>query len=331
MSMRKTWVGIAGGGGVSLIGGIASHYIKFINMENTNAEMTCGVSGLRLGAVAHIGGGASLAIMTGVSTRADVRGLKSSGVDFAVDLGAKWGAMIKAGGWAARGLKALNTVSDLPKLRLWAGSEAGKGFVNFLTGDLDLSDAKPSFAMVGTPAGAGLGAGVWYEWQKVTAFDGARAWDFFKPYWRLHTHMGEHWLQMVQIPAEDGTSLIVNFREDVWGYDNSLDVREPFLDGTSSVISGIVKDQCLHEDPSNVAALKNAPPGGGLNLSWRTLAGRWTRDGVKPIEGNTKMGVGLDVATDGKTVWETKDYITITTDRAGDFGSVVNPGGRFKR
>ena len=332
MSLKTTWVGLAGGAGATVIGGIASHYVHFVNMGNTNARIHAGVSGLRLGAAAHIGGNASLAIMTGVSKRADVRGLKSSGLDFAVDLGAKWGDIIKGGGRAAQGLKMLQKVSDIPTLKLWAKSEAGKSFVNGLTGDLSLSHKKPSFAMFSIPfAGAGVGAGIWYEWQKVIALGGAQAWNFFKPRWRLHKHMGNLWLQIGNVPEVDGKSLIVNFREDVWGHDTSLEVKEPFLKGWSTVISGTVKDHFLYEDAKSGAPVKNAPPGGGLNLSWRTLAGRWTRNGVVACKANEKFGVGLDVATGGKGVWETDDYIKITTDKNGNFGNIINPGNKWKK
>ncbi len=332
MSNRTTWVGLAGGAGVTVVGGISASYVKFINLQNTKARMDCGVSGKRLGAAIHVGGNASLAIMTGVSSRANVRGLTSSGVDFAVDLGAKWGDILKAGGRAAQGLKMLAKVSDLPTLRLWAGSEAGKALVNGITGDLSLKHNKPSFAMFSIPfAGAGVGAGIWYEWQKVVAFDGARAWNFFKPRWRLIKHMGKLWLQMVQIPSEDGTTVIVNFREDVWGHDTTLEVKEPFLKGWSTVISGTVKNNCLYEDKSNGNVGKNAPPGGGLNMSWRNLAGRWTRKGVVACEANEKFGVGLDAAVGGKSVWETDDYIKITTDKNGNFGNIINPGNKWKK
>ena len=331
MSMDKTWVGIAGGLGVSVVGGISANFIKFVNMKNTQATMTCGVSGLRLGAVAHVGGNISLAILTGVKTRSDIKNLKSGGWDFAADFGAKWGAMVKAGGWAAKGLKALNTVSDLPKLRLWAGSEAGKNFVNFLTGDLEMSQTKPSFAMVGTPAGLGLGAGVWYEWQSVTALGGGRAWEHFKPCWRIVKHQGNHWLQIARVPEEDGKDLIVNFREDVWGYDHSLKMEEPFLDGWSSVISGVVRDNFLFEHSKSRAPVNNLPPHAGLNLTWRRLAGRWTRHGVEPIAAGTKLGIGLDVATGGKTVWEADKYITVTINSQSDIDNVVNPGDNWKR
>ena len=332
MSSRTTWLGLAGSAGTTVVIGGSVSYVGFVNMENPQATMQCGVSGMRLGAAAHLGGNISLAIMTGVSGKSNVSGLKSGGVDFAVDIGAKWGDTLKVGGRTAQVLKLLGKVDDLPKLKVWANSERAKIAINALTGDLELSHTKPSFAMFSVPfAGAGVGAGVWYEWQSIHAFDGARAWNFFKPVWRLYKHMGQIWLQMGNIPAEDGTTIIVNFREGVWGRDKSLEVTEPFLDGTSSVIAGTVQDNLLVEDDQSAPIARNAPPHGGLNLSKRTLAGRWTRNGVARCAAGEKIDIALDVAVDGKSVWETDQYVQIVTDRSGDFGTIINPGNRWRK
>ena len=224
-------------------------------------------------------------------------------------------------------MKALHRASDAAALGTWAKTEPAKQFVNWLTGDLSLPDNKASFAMIGTPAGLGFGAGVWYEWQHAVALDGPTVWTKFKPKWRVTKHMGKLWLQMDKIPAQDGTELIVNFREDVWGRDKELEVSEPFLkDHPSTVISGVVRNQRLHELKMNKGLGVNAPGTGGLNLTDRTLVGRKTAKDPEPLKAKTKFNLGLTIDLNSKTVWETTKPVTMTTDKSGDFGTCVTMG-----
>ncbi len=337
MSTKKLWIGVAGGAGLSVIGGIATHFICFFNWADPSQQIWCGVACKRLGVVAHVGGNVSIAVMTGVGGRPDVRGLTSSGADFAIDLGAKWGAMIKAGGKTLKAIKLLGKMSDAATMKKWISSESGKAFFNWMTGDLGIDLNKKGFTMFGTPAGLGLGAGIWYEWQKVQSLAGADAWNFSKPEWRLLKHKGKIWLQMKGIPQEDGAEVhIFNLRIDEIGPDSTLRFteREGISKGYLATMFGETKNfRLVHKDYQKDA---DAPAGGGFNLSRYKLEGRvdvkgfWDRKVVTTPLPNQTFGIGLEVWSGKQRVWSTDDYVKVKTDASGQIAQIVNPGNKWK-
>lgn len=329
---NKAWVSIVsgGGGGLSLIAGAGVYFMSFFNVASPSNWIHCGVKCTRLGVVAHAGASHAIGLMVGVKNEGDVRGLTGGGWDFAVDIGARIGAMFKAGSKAGKALKVLQGMSKAVGTAKGVGSsEAGKAIINAFDGNFDLDSKGRGFYLFGTPAGLGIGAGVWYEWQEVQALGGADAWNFHKPKWRVIAHNGELWLQMKGIPEKDGATVIFDFREEAWGYDGSLKVTEPSSIGPSTVQSGEVKGFRLHEQPYK--NIKGAPPGGGVNLTRMTLEGRydvegfWNKKVVITKLANQTLSIGLDCAVDAKRVWETDDYTKIKTDAKGDFTQVINP------
>ena len=96
--MSTTWVGVAFGVNATVAVGVGQNIVCFVNMARTQETMFCGITGVKLGAAIHASVGYSIAIMTGVKSIKDVNGVKSSGVDFAADFGAKYGSMIKTSG-----------------------------------------------------------------------------------------------------------------------------------------------------------------------------------------------------------------------------------------
>lgn len=64
--LNKTWLGIAIGGGASVLYGKAGYILQFLNLEHLNNSVSCAVGGVRMGAALHASCGFSFALMTGV-------------------------------------------------------------------------------------------------------------------------------------------------------------------------------------------------------------------------------------------------------------------------
>ncbi len=308
MSLQGMWLGVAGGGGAIVAGGIAGHMAYLVNCAApSNSHMQCVVTSTRAGIAAHAGVSASIVVMSGINSAQDLTGLSSSGTDFVLDLGAKWGNAIKGGGRVAQAAKTLCMVDDFTDIQKYVAGEPGKALINWLAGDLELSATKPSFAMLGTPFGAGVGAGVFYEWQNVYVPGSSEAWYYAPINWRLIWHKDQLWIQIRNIPADDDTQLTIMGKCFSYGLDGVVDLypkSKTLRNKTHS--TGVVQKGKLMEDASSPGLAKAAPPGGGINLSARNIQGVRGIFSFSPIQGNSSLPFGLALLKDNETVWQSK-------------------------
>jgi hypothetical protein len=181
-----------GRGQSALIGGKGEYLLLFMNLADPSKQLWLRVKRTRLGAVAHGGAGLLVGYMSGVRDAKVVKGLKSSGVDFELDVGARLGAVAKSAR-LKKVREALLKASESRKLARGnihnaaerrAKAELGKQYANLVNGDLSADMSGRKFLVLSTPAGAGFGAGVFYEWQSVYTLGGS-AWAYAKPKWRL--------------------------------------------------------------------------------------------------------------------------------------------------
>lgn len=315
MSIQGMWLGVAGGGGAIFVGGVAGHMAYLVNCAApSNSHMQCVVTSARAGLAAHAGVGASIVVMSGINSSQDLTNLTSQGTDFVFDLGAKWGAAIKGGGRIAQAAKCLCMADDFTDVQKYVAGEPGKALINWLAGDLELSATNPSFAMLGTPFGAGVGAGVFYEWQNVYTAGSSEAWYYAPINWRLKRHNNQYWIQVRNIPADDGTKLVIMGKCFELGPDGVVDLYTSNRTlGRRNYSTGIVEKGKLIEDPSSPGAAKSAPPGGGINLSARNIMGVRNILSFRSIRPNSSLPFGLALRLENKEQELVRQSKTSTT------------------
>ncbi len=346
---NKTWIAVSqsgGGGGAILVGG-GLYFLPFVNVANPRKVILAGVTCKRLGLVAHAGASHAIGIMLGVGSTSDMDGLTGGGWDFAADLGAKWGQIVKQGGRIGKWLKIIESAfkglsagarAGLAKGGEVAFSEAAKGLVNAFDGNFDRDKQKRGFYMFGTPLGVGLGAGVWYEWQNVYALGGPKAWNYGKPRWRLQPHGGGVYLQLKGIPEPNGADVhISGIRLNEWGTDGYVDFTK--FKNPHAALS-IQKGLTFLNTKGKANGFKfftnpadpTAPPAdGGLNIGHHMISGRyeyfnWGR-GIRstPYDSAGKtIELGLDVKVGGKLVWQSDEYIKVKVDQDKRIQTVFN-------
>jgi hypothetical protein len=272
----------------------------------------------RLGAMAHVGGSHAVAVMVGVDAIHDVEGLSSSGVDFELDIGIKIGSILKSAGKLA---KLLNAV--IKAVGKAAQQEAGKKFAQGVMGDLSLDNRGRGFYMISTPAGAGLGGGVWYEWQEVVPLGGRKAWDKAPPKWKFESKNGKVRVMMENVPEQDDCKIGVQFRIGEWGQDPRIKWKSIY--GGNFFVSefmGIVHQHELYEHKGyGVRGEK------GIPISEEQPIGTYkhgigTMKNYNTVHKNTHLDIGVNVLKDSQVFWESKRYARVTTDANGRFTSI---------
>lgn len=316
MDLNKTWLGIAIGGGASAIYGKSGYILQFLNCAHPTSQVSCVVGGVRAGLAIHANCGVSFALLTGVGGPKDLERAQGGGYDFAIDLGIRFGDIVKSGGYIGMaiedGIKELNRLFYTTDLAAWIGSERGKAFINALLGELSPSNTVPTLCMFGTPAGAGLGAGIWYEYQSVYEVGAMSAWACVPLAWRLHHYGGDLWLQVKDIPAKDGSEIIFFGKEFCYGLDGVMHFAEPkrIRHSPSDIVSyktyssGIVIGNKLQEKPSFQKGRGAPPPDGGINLSLRSLQSSRGLFYNSDITSGSTMNMGIGIRFDGQLVWE---------------------------
>lgn len=336
MSLNKTWLGIAIGGGVAAGYGKAGHIIQFVNCAQPTNLVSCVVGGVRVGAALHANCGVSFVLMTGVGGPKDLERATGGGYDFAIDLGIRFGEIVKSGGYIGMaiedGIKELDRLFLATDLAAWIGSERGKAFINALAGELAPSNTKPTLCIFGSPAGAGLGAGIWYEWQSVYQIGAMEAWACVPLSWRLMQSNGNLWLQIKDIPAKNGSEVVVFGKEFSYGIDGVIQFAEPEniqqTPGTTlryrSTSTGIVQNNVLQEKPKFQSGRSPAPQGGGINLSVRSLGGvRGVLGGLSEIPANSVLNLGLGIRHQGQLVWEGYQSAKLYTSGKGGVSPIT--------
>ncbi len=316
MSLRTTWVGVAVSATAKIsVGytlGNTQQYIHLYNCENPRwLHQPCTIVGKLNGLAAHAALGTSVAVITGVSHKALLEGLVSTGYDFAFDVGGRAGETVKTAARAPSLVDALKEAYNKKNMIEWLLSEAGKSAVNGVTGDLSLANGKPSFALWGTPVGAGLGVGVWYETQTLHLAGTRLAWDQAQIRWRLVKSGDSLWLQMQGIPEADGVELTVVGKEFHTLYpDGRVRLGQPGSRnlGTANA-TAVVRDGMIHEKSNVAGMVGKPPPGGGINLSSRSVdyVTDFPYTTAVPIDKKDYLDLGFRLVKDKRTVWESGD------------------------
>lgn len=85
----------------------------------------------------------------------------------------------------------------------------------------DLGIVKPGrqFNLLPSPLSLAVGAGIFYEWQKFHLLGGKIGWQYISPKWFVERVNGDVWLQMYNIPEQDGEEVKVGFSIPEWGLD----------------------------------------------------------------------------------------------------------------
>lgn len=341
--LNKTWLGIAVGGGAAVLYGKAGYILQFVNLDHANNTVSCTVGGVRVGAALHASCGVSFALMTGVGSPKDLEAVTGSGFDFAADLGGRFAEIAKLGGRAgsavADGVASLNKIQTIADLKAFLGTERGKVFINSITGDFAPSNSTPSLFMFGTPVGAGIGAGIWYEWQEVYEVGAMSAWACVPLCWRLVNFNGSLWLQIKDIPAKDGSKITVFGKQFSWGIDGVIHFAEPkgiaqtsgATQRYSSHTAGIVMNNRLEEDPAFQKGRGASPPGGGINLSVRSLGAVQSVFGsLTSIPVDSTFDMGLGIRFEENLVWESYESAKLCTAGNGSISAITqNSGWKF--
>jgi hypothetical protein len=245
----------------------------------------------------------------------------------------------RAGEAVANGVASLNKIQTIVDLKAFLGTERGKVFINSITGNFAPSNSTPSLFMFGTPVGAGIGAGIWYEWQEVYEVGAMSAWACVPLSWRFVNFNGGLWLQIKDIPAKNGSKITVLGKQFSWGVDGVVHFMEP--DGFAhtkgavqrfrSQTTGIIENNRLQEDPAFQKGRGVAPPGGGINLSIRSLgAVRDFLGSLTPIPAESTVDLGLAIRFEDQLVWESYESAKLCTAGNGAISTVTqNSGWRY--
>lgn len=326
MSSNSTWIGIAGSatakGSVGYTLGSTVQHLHLWNCGNPKSlQAACVVTGSLNGLALHAGLGTSVAIITGVQHKAQLNGLVSSGWDFAIDVGGKIGDAIKTASRSPSILKAVLEYQKSADLATWLASESGKTAVNSMTGDFGLANGTPCFEIFSTPAGAGLGAGVWYENQTLSLCGSGLAWENVTINWRLVKHRDSIWLQMRNIPEKDGEELGVIGKQFHTLYpDGLVTLGQPkgSILGDARVV---VRNGCIHEIDTAARLVGSPPEGGGINLSAREIGHVSNFPYVKNqfIDWDSVMRLGFRLQGEKKVLWQSGDatevFFSLATER----------------
>ncbi len=342
---NKTWIAVtqSGGGGASFIIGGGLYVLPFVNVADPRKMILAAVTCKRLGVVIHAGASHAIGIMVGVGSTSDMEGLTGGGYDFAADLGAKWGQIVKQGGrigkWlgiieaAFKGMSA-GARAGLAKGTEIVFSEAAKGLVNEFAGNFDLDEKRRGFYMFGTPVGIGIGAGVWYEWQSVWALGGPQAWDYGQPQWRLQPYGSSVLFQVRNIPEPNGTDMkVYGFRVKEWGTDPYIDFGTPNARGGVNLADfrGESKGFRFFASPAQAGA---HPSEGGTDLKRYKITGKYEYfggfmqgRGIRSISYDStgqEISIAPDISVGGRVVWQADEYIKIKVGSDKTIQTVFN-------
>lgn len=173
------------------------------------------VKGLRVGAVAEAGTALAILIVTGCSSAREMEGIVSSGLDWELAVGFKGSAIAKTG---AKLLTAVTSHATTKGIN-WAVHESAKRLVQWAMDDLGIVKPGKQFNLLPSPVAFSVGAGVFYEWQTLHLLGGKIGWQYISPKWYLEKVNGNVWLQLYNIPEQDGENVSIGFSVPEWGVD----------------------------------------------------------------------------------------------------------------
>jgi hypothetical protein len=142
-------------------------------------------------------------------------GIETSGLDWELAVGLKGSALLKTGAKLFKAVAAEITT----KVANWAAHESAKRLVQWAMDDLGVVKPGRQFNLLPSPLSLSVGAGIFYEWQTLHLLGGKIGWQYISPKWFVERVNGDVWLQMYNIPEQDGEQVRVGFSIPEWGLD----------------------------------------------------------------------------------------------------------------
>jgi hypothetical protein len=335
----NTWLGLVGGGGsAALVVGGGVYQFELWNVGGASLPTRVYVTSKRVGLVAHVGFSHAMILVTGCASARDLEGVTSSGIDWEVDIGAsakalkgvpkfaKYKELFEAVELAA---KASNKTM-IGKGSNWAADEAAKRLVQHARGELGIVQPGKQFNILPSPLSAGLGAGLFYDWQTMHVMGGEQAWSMISPKWWVENGTGGLVLQMKSIPEQDGARITVAI-----GIDESF-ATDPFIlweptggpiqrDARSKYwLHGYVFGGRLYADG---AAKMEGLPIGTLRPSGRLEQG-WSVKKTTEVQKKGTLRIKPAVIKfSNYPYWYADDYVEVRVDKDGRLMTSRHAGG----
>lgn len=321
INWNTSWLGKAGGGiSGSIIGGGSLFQIDLWNMGNpSRLPVRVLVQGSRVGAVAQIGAGHVMCLVTGCHNPHEMDGLTSSGLDWELAAGVKGSALAKTGGKLFKFV-----VEQAVEVADWAAQESAKRLVNWWTGDFGgLNPSKREFHLLPSPLSAGFGAGLFYEWQTLHLLSGNVGWDHISPHWAIEPNGGRVRLQMYNIPEQNGKKIAIGFSVVEWGIDPYIKWRKKGGDARVNSTHAIQLEGYVYH--GRVYERANGSGHSGIDLTNFQPVGR-SQAGMLTVEhtSEVKKGGTLEVRP---CVFKFSNYPYWTADDSVTMN--LAPDGRF--
>ncbi len=322
-----TWLGMLGGGvSGSIIGGGSIYQIDLWHMGGNPLPVRVMVKGTRVGVVAELGTALAALVVTGCSIGKDMDGITSSGLDWELAIGLKGSSLVKTGAKLFKTLAA----EAVSKAGNWAVHESAKRFAQWTMNDLGVVQTGKQFNLIPYPLSFGIGAGIFYEWQKIHLLGGKIGWQHISPSWIANDFQNGVYFQLLDIPEQDGESLHLGFAVPEWGID-------PFISWKKEKGNGQVGEKKYHIDGYvyEGALFDNRKGEGlsGINLGNFVPIGRF-EEGVLTGFSNTST-----VQKSGKLTlqpivfqfanypyWRANDTMTVHVNSMGKFTKVEDSG-----
>lgn len=317
-----TWLGLLGGGiSGSILGGGSIWQMDLWHMGGNPLPVRVLVTGKRVGVMAEVSTALAALIVTGCKTGKEMDGITSSGIDWELAVGLKGSAIVKSGASIFKTLAAQATAKAVN----WAIHESAKRFVQWTMNDLGIVQSGRQFNLIPSPLSLGLGAGIFYEWQKLNLLSGKIGWQHISPCWTVENFSGGVYFQLLDIPEQDGELVHLGFSVPEWGID-------PYIRWKKDRGDGQVGQNKIHIDGySYERALFTARDGmgmSGINLSnfvpiGRSEAGILTVSQTTTVQKSGKLTVRPEVLQFGNyAYWSASDTMTVDVDSSGRFVKV---------
>jgi hypothetical protein len=315
-----TWLGLLGGGvSGSILAGGSIYQIDLWNMGGNPLPVRALVTGTRLGIMAELTTALAVLVVKECRDAKEMDGLTDTGIDWEFAVGLKGSAIVKTGA------KLFNVMAAHAGAEVvnWAAHESAKRFVQWAMDDLGIVQKGKAFNLLPSPLSLGIGAGVFYEWQTLSLLGGKIGWQHISPRWSVENIGGNVYLQLLDIPEQDGEVLHLGFSVPEWGID-------PYIRWKKDKGPGRVGSTHKYHIDGYVygGALFEQRKGGfsGINLSNYLPVGRMEEGVVsgfsdtKTVQKKGKLTVRPEVFQFANLAyWTASDTLTVEVDSSGRF------------
>ncbi|QFT31762.1 hypothetical protein FIV00_14815 [Labrenzia sp. THAF82] len=321
-SPETTWIAILGGGfSGSILAGGSVFQFDLWNMGSKKLPIQVLVTGKRAGLMAEAGTAMAVLLVTGCRTAREMDGITSSGLDWELSFGGDADAVVKSGASVFKEvMKAAGKQTGE-----WALHESGKRLAQYIVGDLGVVQQGRQFNLLPTPISASIGAGIFYEWQKLHVLDGEIGWNYISPEYSVENRSGNVYMRMKNIPVKDGTTIHLGFGVDEWGIDGNIKWT-PTSSGPRIGRSRLHIDCAVYGGELYQSFNRNEQP--GINLSQlqpagRSEAGMLTVSNTKEVAKNGKLTIYPRIFKfTNYPYWSADDTMTVHVDGKGRFTKV---------